>query len=423
MLRLFHTLFQRSGSEEDVPLEEGGRDDGRDRSIIESPAALSTDPSARSSVRVPSANEAPSAMSRSTAVSDDPALLSLDNGSPDRRSPNNNSLERRSSGAGGGQPAARSIDDLKQVLNVLRAYTLTFGRPDSALELRAIVGAIVANLAAVTIENRQLEEFIDQTLAAFESLGMEAALVDVSAQLLAEQVDVWLREQVATVTNTVSAYLQQFAPDDAPRSPDDLLGLVQTVVAALNDGSLSRSGARVLVARVVASFDLTEALSRWVAPEWVALAQRVASYVGRSDLQVEVRSIAWAYVQKFQAILSPQLIEQIMETGPLNVSPAEFLAGDLGEFSQMLYYKFQLLAADPVVTKSHAAIAADLHRAIADFKAKQGPGLDMTAGLQTGELEVSSPFARARNRFRSRRPGDLSGGHSNTPQRGRSRGK
>jgi hypothetical protein len=286
------------------------------------------------------------------------------------------------------------IQNLKQVLNVLRAYVVTFGRPSSDLEMRAVIGAIVAVLPAVQIENSQLEGFANEAIAAFESLGLEPSLVDMSAQLLAEQVAVWLREQQATVSNVLSAYLQQFAPDNATWTPGDILGLVQTVVATLNDGSLSRSGGRVLVDQVVKAFDLNQALNRWIAPEWVALAQRVASYASKGDLQQEVRSIAWAYIQQFQAILSPQLIEQIVEQGSLNLSPAEVLAGNFDDFSQMLFYKFQLLEADPVVTKSHGAIATNIRQAIAELQARQPTGLDVSKGIATGELEVSSPFKR-----------------------------
>lgn len=270
-----------------------------------------------------------------------------------------------------------ALEDLKPVLNVLRAYVVTF-EPEAEMELRAVVGAIVANISTVTVENAELEAFTDEAIAAFKSLGVDPNLVDVGAQLLAEQVAVWRREQEATVANVMSAYLQQFAPD-APAlniekwQRDAIVNLAQTVVATLNDGSLSRSGGRVLVERVVESFDLEQALSRWVAPEWVALAQRVASYAEKGDLQAELRSIAWSYVQQFQSILSPQLIEQIMQEGSVTVTPSEFLSGSLTDFSRMLYYKYQLIAADPVVTKSHEEIAADVHEAIAQHKAKREP--------------------------------------------------
>lgn len=258
--------------------------------------------------------------------------------------------------------------------------------------MRAVIGAIVANLATVDVKNSQLEAFMDEAIAAFDSLGMESSLVDVTAQLLAEQVAVWLKEQETTVSNVVNAYLQRFAPEDVQWESGQVLGLVQTIVATLNDGSLSKSGGRSLINNVIKTFDLDQALSHWVAPEWVALAQRVASYVEKGDLQQEIQSVAWSYVQQFQAILSPQLLAQILETGPLNLSPAEVLSGNLNEFSQMLYYKFQLLEADPVVTKSHEAIATDVHRAIAKFKKNQPPALDITKGIQTGDLEISSPF-------------------------------
>lgn len=297
-----------------------------------------------------------------------------------------------------GQPKRNqptSIRNLSQVLNVLRAYVVTFGQPESDLDLRATIGAIVANLTTVQIENAQLEKFTDEAIAASKSLGIDPTLVDVSAQLIAEQVAVWRREQEATVSNVVSAYLQQFAPDDADwQKTGEVVSLVQTVVATLNDGSLSRSGGRALVNKVVETFELDRALGRWVAPEWVALAQKVASYASKGELQSEVRAIAWAYIQQFQATLSPQLIEQITETGPLNLSPAEVLSGDLGDFSEMLFYKFQLLEADPVVTKSHEQIAVEVNQAIADFNAQREPGVDVTEGVKTGDLEVSSPFVR-----------------------------
>ncbi len=286
------------------------------------------------------------------------------------------------------------FENLKQVLNVLRAYVVTFGQPDSEAELRAVVGAVVANVATVTVENKDLEKFTTEAIAAFQSLGMEAALVDVSAQLLAEQVAVWLRDQEAMVKNVLSAYLQQFAPDNVEWRPENIVALTQTIVAILNDGSLSRSGGRALVSRVVVTFDLDEALSRWVAPEWVALAQQVASSLEKGSLQAELQSIAWAYIQQFQAILSPQLIEQIIQQGPINISPSELLSGDLTDFSQMLYYKFQLIEADPVVTKSHEAIAADLHRAVAGLQARRQPGLDATVGHQE-DLSIYSVFARS----------------------------
>ncbi len=288
-----------------------------------------------------------------------------------------------------------SIKNLSLVLNVLRAYIVTFGELGSKLEQRAVIGAIVANLVEVKVENSRLERFIDEAIAAYQSVGKDATLVDVTAQLLAEQVAVWLREQEATVSNVLSAYLQQFAPDDANWDTGAVIGLVQTVIATLNDGSLSRSGGRSLVKKVVETFELDKALSRWVAPEWVALAQQVASYSSKEELQTEVRSIAWAYLQQFQAILSPQLIEQIMETGPLNLSPAEVLSGDLGGFSKMLFYKFQLLESDPVVTKSHEQIAVEVNRAIAAFSANQNPPFDATKGIQTGDLEISSPIGRS----------------------------
>jgi len=313
---------------------------------------------------------------------------------PDRRTDEENRMPNTPSEARSNRPSR--VKMLSQVIDVLRAYLQTFGRPESEVDYRAVIGAIAANLSTVNIENNRLEGFIDEVIAAYGSLDNDSSVIDTTTQLLAEQVSVWLREQQVTVSNVISAYLQQFAPDDDRAwSSGELLGLVQTVVATLNDGTLSRSGGRSLVAKVIDTFDLDSALSRRIAPEWIALAQRVASYVRTGTLQSELRSITWAYLRQFQSILSPQLIEQIVEQGPLNLSPAEVLSGDLGEFSKMLYYKFQLLEADPIVTKSHEDIAAQVREAVEDFKRRRGDGLDVSEGIQTGELEISSPFVRS----------------------------
>ncbi|MGB3294679.1 MAG: hypothetical protein WBB01_16975, partial [Phormidesmis sp.] len=73
------------------------------------------------------------------------------------------------------------------------------------------------------------------------------------------------------------------------------------------------------------------------------------------------------------------------------ISPAELLSGDLTDFSKMLCYKFQLLEADPVVTKSQEAIAADVHRTVANLQARRKPALDVTSG-QPQDLSVYSVF-------------------------------
>ena len=75
------------------------------------------------------------------------------------------------------RPRRPSFENLKQVLNVLRAYTVTFGRPGTPLELRAVVGAIVANLTTVDVKNSQLEAFMDEAIAAFQQVvGLSEAI-------------------------------------------------------------------------------------------------------------------------------------------------------------------------------------------------------------------------------------------------------
>ena len=294
------------------------------------------------------------------------------------------------------------LESLKQVINGLRAYSITFGLPDDELERRAVVGAIAATLTSVSVENSRLERFIDEAIAtyhaAYNSLGTstleaEASLVDASAQLLAEAASIWLDRQGAIVSNVMNAYVQQFVSEDRDWQTSDTIELAQTTIATLNDGSLSRSGSQELVRRVIASFDIDQALSCWVAPEWIAPAQRIASYTIKGNSQSELQSIAWEYVQQFQSILSPQLIEQILKEGAMDTS-SKFTVYDLG-FSQMLYYKFQLLETDLVTTKSHKQIEARVHKAVEDFKEHTKTNTNVTRGISAGDLQVSSPFFSA----------------------------
>ncbi|MEO0770150.1 MAG: hypothetical protein AAFY72_12095 [Cyanobacteria bacterium J06649_4] len=176
-----------------------------------------------------------------------PSFSPPDSSPPDTDMPQDSDRTNRTDPNSGGSIAAEraaeraaeqqtSMKNLKVVLNVLRAYVVTFGEPGTQLDLRAVIGAIVANVETVEVENSRLERFMDDAIAAYASLGADASLVDVTSQLLAEQVSVWLKTQQRTVSNVLSAYLQQFAPVVSDWESNQILGLVQTIIATLNVG-------------------------------------------------------------------------------------------------------------------------------------------------------------------------------------------
>ncbi|MEL6138485.1 MAG: hypothetical protein AAFR42_13880 [Cyanobacteria bacterium J06628_6] len=267
------------------------------------------------------------------------------------------------------------------LLEALPVFGEVFGAAESDIALRARVGALLAVMEGVAIAPTEIETVIDEVL----QLAQQRAQVQTQHWVKAARQ--WLTQQEDRLIQVVSAYVQTYAQ---AIDPQELADITSTAVAILGDGRISPSEGRQLTRQLVQRFDLEQALSRTIPLRFLKIARRVASYRSRADLQTDAFSVAQAYLEKFHELLTPELMKQVIQNGSLNVSPQDFLSGDLGdldEVASLFTFKMQLLEATPPITKAAQAIADQVHESVAAFNRERGAA-DLLAPKSTGDLSV-----------------------------------
>ncbi|MEO0539537.1 MAG: hypothetical protein AAFZ80_01590 [Cyanobacteria bacterium P01_A01_bin.105] len=285
-----------------------------------------------------------------------------------------------------------------EIVEALPVFQQMCGDPESELDLRARVGALLAVMDGVELLPGETEPLIDDVLRAFQVRTHPGMSRWVTAART------WLSQQADQLTQVVSAYVQEFASPAlvkklAQKIDDrELTAVVSTAVAvvgSVSDGQLSPSEGRQLARQAIHAFNLDEALSRVVPAGMVTLARRVAQYRHKADFEADVLSIAQAYLQKFGGILTPALMTRVIRQGTLNLSPERLLSGgldnpgDLNQMARVFTFKMQLLDADPPVTKTAQAIAQQVHDSVTEFN-RGHRALDLTEPNPNGTLSVSS---------------------------------
>lgn len=279
-----------------------------------------------------------------------------------------------------------------RVLSILDAFSQLFGTPASEIELRAVIGAILMRVEKFQALPQQMVPLIELLATTYRAgpTATVGALADAAAEMAAKQVKDWLQTRQESLFNGLAAYAQQF--DSTLDSATELVDVTQTLIAIISDGQFSAQEGRWLLQSALDKFDVTLALQRWVPPEWFAIAKQVAQYRQNASFESTVFAVVQAYMQRFQALLTPALMEQILKNGTLNIDPSQLLEGDIVKLTDLMMFKMQLLEASPVITKSDEEIAAQVHSAIEQFKATHGWGGDISQPIASGDLEVSSRF-------------------------------
>ncbi|MEM9903778.1 MAG: hypothetical protein AAF921_01990 [Cyanobacteria bacterium P01_D01_bin.44] len=279
-----------------------------------------------------------------------------------------------------------------RVLSILDAFSQLFGPPTSELELRAVIGAILMRVEKYQVLPQQMIPLVERLVAAYRARGTATAavgaLADAAAEGAARQVKAWLKKREEAIAEGLAAYAQQF--ESTLDSATDLIDVTQTLIAILSDGQFSPQEGRWLLQTAVEKFNLAEALQKWVPPEWFAIAHQVAQYREKATFESTVFAVVQAYMQRFQSMLTPALMEQILKNGTLNIDPSQLLEGDIVRLTDLMVFKMQLLEASPMITKSDEEIAAQVHSATEQFKATYGWDGDISQPIASGDLEVSS---------------------------------
>lgn len=271
-----------------------------------------------------------------------------------------------------------------QLLEGLRVFIETFGPIDSDLDLKATVRALLAADASMPAEIEHIDQLITSTVELFRQQQAQRDHL----QQLAQTAQSWLKQREASVLEVASAYVQRFSPH-LPQS--ELIDVLQTAVVLLWGNNFSVAEGKSLVHKVLKAFDLDLAQRRWVSPQLLEIAHHVADYRGKADFEADLMAVVWAYLQKFQALLTPQLIQQILKTGVAGINPGALAAGDLQEIAETVFFKVQLLEASPPAFKTKEAIVNQVHQAVQDFQAQRQAGaIDVSQPVPVGDLEVSS---------------------------------
>ncbi|MEO0459153.1 MAG: hypothetical protein AAF152_21610 [Cyanobacteria bacterium P01_A01_bin.114] len=283
---------------------------------------------------------------------------------------------------------------IDRALAILDAFDQLFGTPTSELELRAVIGAILLHTEHIQALPHEMAALIEAVEAAYRSGARVAAgdLANAAAEVAAKRIKDWLQTREEALFGGLAAYAQQF--DSTLDSAAELVDVTQTMIAILNDGQLSAPEGRWLLQTALEKFDLTKALQKWVPPEWFAIANQVAQYRKNASFESTVFGVVQAYIQRFQSLLTPELMQHVLKNGTLNVDPQQLLEGDIVRLTEVMLFKMQLLEASPPVTKSAEEIAAQLHTAIREFKARRRIR-DLSQPTALGDLEVSGGFSMA----------------------------
>jgi hypothetical protein len=272
------------------------------------------------------------------------------------------------------------------LLEALQLYLDRFGPLESEIDLKATVGALLSVMDEGAVAAADMETVIAQVITIFnQKQSLKPAL-----EQLVERAKTHLKQREDDLTSIVSSYVQQFAPQI---DQTELVEVVHTAISVLGDRKISASEAKGLTARVLKSFDLDLALRRWVPPELVTIARQIATYRQHGDIEATLMSVIQAYIQKFGALLSPELIRQILEQGSGNYDPRALLNGDLTSISDTIFLRFQLRKAAPKVTKSAEAMADQVHNSIQAFRHRRHRDRgesDVTRPIELGDLEVGS---------------------------------
>jgi tellurite resistance protein len=278
-----------------------------------------------------------------------------------------------------------STNHLYKLLEALQLYTETFGKPKSDLDLKATVAALMTVMGVSAAAVGDLDAFAQKAVDAFK----KKQVLQTQLTEIVKQAQGWLQKQEGDLLNVVSSYVQQFAP---AITQSELIDVLPVAIAILNsDGKVSPAEGKFLIQKVLGAFDLDLALRRWIPPQFIDIAHRVANYRKKATFESALFSLVQAYLLKFQPLLNPELIQQIIATGSANIDPKNLTAGDIQDIAKTVVFKMKLLEASPPTTKTDLQMAEDIHKAIQAFKSKR-PSFDATQGVKLGDLEVSSPF-------------------------------
>jgi hypothetical protein len=271
----------------------------------------------------------------------------------------------------------------------LMAYVKHFKLPiqssNAPVQLEAIASSILTfqqKQGMIAIAPAQFDDLVQQAVAQFDLENVETAIVAPNTQALVQDVHQWQQTLDNQVLDTLTAYVQQFQPEQL----QDLSKTILSIVPLVDNVQLRKLDADSLIQRVTSQFAPKTAMEKLVGAEPIAIAQKLSKSLQFGDLEALLNETILGNSQSLVAQLN-QPIENITEDF-VNSKLAELLGNDALQIDidvdaqQMMVkqvtFKLNVMQSSPTRTKSAAEIAAQIDVAADEYLADRKPNLDFT---------------------------------------------
>ncbi|NMF83498.1 hypothetical protein [Nodosilinea sp. P-1105] len=296
------------------------------------------------------------------------------------------------------------IDD---ILGSLWAYGQRYGLPERPAQRQGLVATLCqlrARAMSVTVSTHQLELWIQQVLAQFESMAVMQTVVDAAQDRLAQRAYQWQTALEQQVRHTLNAYVQRYAPDLTVEMIQDV---VVAAIPLLDYGTITKAEVHGLVDQLAETFDVQMPLRSTHNPVYIELAATLATVLRQNPLEEAVKQTVTAYVSavipritRIGADLIANALSAILNNQVNFGIDVNVHLVDRQLLIQQVSFKLNTMEQSPIPSKSAEQMAAELHQAVADFLRDRDHSQDLSdplAGLISEDgLSISSPWTSTR---------------------------
>ncbi|MGF1568160.1 MAG: hypothetical protein ACFCVD_08810 [Nodosilinea sp.] len=294
-----------------------------------------------------------------------------------------------------------------ELLGSLKVYAQRYGLPEPAEQVQGIVGSLLtvkAQAEAVVVKTGEVDHVIQQVMAKMNPQVLAAAGVDHLKTALAEQAYRRQQSLQQQVSDTLNAYIQNYAPGMTGAT---LCDTVLAIMPLINDGNITRAEVNGLVSQMATTFSLEAALAARINPTYVGVAKHLVIALSQRPMETAVGETVVAYVEKFAPAME-NITEDLIENALSAVlkNKVEFgLDTDLNLANRQLLinqisFKINIMKMSPPPSKTTQQMAAELSREIERFKQERANRLgtpNAAAGLVAEDgLSISSGWTSTR---------------------------
>lgn len=262
----------------------------------------------------------------------------------------------------------------QSLLDSLHAYVKEFEIPNTRDDLLAIASSIL------TFQLKQANQSLPPNLAElltqkivnqFNANDVFNSVINSATKEFVGKANEWRHSLENQVLETLNAYVQKYKPQGITNLSETILSIIPLVESVL----LGKFQVNPLIQQVIKEFDLQTALGKIIGEDTLEIAQKLADFLQFGSLENLLKET----ILGKQPSLN-QAIESITESF-VNTELAKILDNDNFKFnidldSQQLMvkqvtFKFNILQASPVRSKSREEFSKQLDIEVEIFKVKQ----------------------------------------------------